>query len=68
MKQLFLYGLLIFAIGMTTPAHAQKKKKKGKFFGPRRDRRPGMSDKPRPSRNSEKPRIRPSAPVKSNPL
>ena len=30
MKQLFLYGLLIFAIGMTTPAHAQKKKKKGK--------------------------------------
>ena len=52
------------AIRMVPP----KKKKKGKFFGPRRDRRPGMSDKPRPSRNSEKPRIRPSAPVKSNPL
>ena len=52
------------AIRMVPP----KKKKKGKSFGPRRDRRPGMSDKPRPSRSSEKPRIRPSAPVKSNPL
>ena len=52
------------AIRMVPP----KKKKKGKSFGPRRDRRSEMGDKPRPSRNSEKPRIRPSAPVKSNPL
>ncbi|MEM6519463.1 MAG: hypothetical protein AAF892_04580 [Cyanobacteria bacterium P01_D01_bin.71] len=45
-----------------------KKKKKRKSFGPRRGPR-GAGDRPsRPSRNTEKPRIRPPAPVKSNPL
>ncbi|MEM6835823.1 MAG: hypothetical protein AAF609_03125 [Cyanobacteria bacterium P01_C01_bin.120] len=46
-----------------------KKKKKRKPSGPRRGGPRGGSDRPsRPSRNIEKPRIRPPAPVKSNPL
>ncbi|MGF1458772.1 MAG: hypothetical protein ACFBSG_07070 [Leptolyngbyaceae cyanobacterium] len=47
----------------------KKKKKGGRPSGVRRGSRPGgPSGKPKPSRNTEKPRIRPSAPVKSNPL
>lgn len=55
------------SIGIVPP----KKRKKGKPSGPRRGRRLGhgsMGHKPRPAPNKEKPRIRPSAPVKSNPL
>lgn len=45
------------------------KKKKGKSFGPRRGKRPiNGSDRPKPARGSDKPRVRPPAPVKSNPL
>lgn len=46
----------------------KKKKKGGRPGKPRRGHRSGPGDRSRPSRNSEKPRIRPSAPVKSNPL
>lgn len=46
-----------------------KKKKKGRSFGPRQGKRPvNGSDRPRPARSSDKPRVRPPAPVKSNPL
>jgi hypothetical protein len=55
-------------VGIVPP----KKKKKGKFLKPRRGGRhpgPEMDHKSaRPIRTKEKPRIRPSAPVKSNPL
>lgn len=47
-----------------------KKKKKGRSMGPRRGRRPGEGgDRPhKPTRSADKPRVRPPAPVKSNPL
>lgn len=54
-------------VGIVPP----KKKKKGKTFGgPRKGRRPGpgAGSRPKPSLSKQKPRIRPSAPVKSNPL
>lgn len=55
-------------VGIVPP----KKKKKGKPFGVKRGRRPGPNtgsgSRPKPSPAKQKPRIRPSAPVKSNPL
>jgi hypothetical protein len=58
-------------IGIVPP---KKRKNKGKFSGARKGggRRPtgglGADRKPKPARSKDKPRIRPSAPVKSNPL
>ena len=54
------------SIGIVPP----KKKKKRKFPSTRKGRRPSYDSgpKPKPSRSKDKPRIRPSAPVKSNPL
>jgi hypothetical protein len=58
-------------VGIVPP---KKRKKKGRpFGGPKRGggRRPHSqegSPKPRPMRSKDKPRIRPSSPVKSNPL
>jgi len=53
------------AIRMVPP----KKKKKGRSLPPRRGKRMGNGgDRPKPARNGDKPRVRPPAPVKSNPL
>lgn len=57
------------SIGIVPPK--KKKKRGGKPPGPRRGRRPmqDSSGKPsKPTRSKDKPRIRPSTPVKSNPL
>lgn len=45
-----------------------KKKKKGRSPYPRRSRQGDGGDRPRPTRHPDKPRIKPPAPVKSNPL
>ena len=45
-----------------------KKKKKGRSPYPRRSRHGEGGDRPKPTRNTDKPRIKPPAPVKSNPL
>ncbi|MEM7649644.1 MAG: hypothetical protein AAF283_10705, partial [Cyanobacteria bacterium P01_A01_bin.70] len=45
-----------------------KKKKRGRSPYPRRSRQGDGGDRPRPTRHPDKPRIKPPAPVKSNPL
>jgi hypothetical protein len=62
---------LVLTAGRSVGIVPPKKKKKGKpFGGPKGKRRsgPSMGSKPKPAPNKDKPRIRPSAPVKSNPL
>jgi hypothetical protein len=61
---------LIVTDGRSIRMVPPKKKKKGRSLGPRRGKRPGNgSDRPhKPTRSSDKPRVRPPAPVKSNPL
>ncbi|HEY9888132.1 MAG TPA: hypothetical protein V6D02_07005 [Candidatus Obscuribacterales bacterium] len=63
---------LMLTTGRAIAIVPPKKKKKGRPFGPRGGggRRPGpaIGSKPKPTIAKDKPRIRPSAPVKSNPL